>query len=233
MLKKFTKNQARAVFEILIRENQAMLMTYLRAVLRNRSSIDDLFQETMLIAWQKLEEYDRSRPFGPWLRGIAGNIVKAYYRKTKSDFMLCHDEVLEQISQQLQHISERPGDSLDEKIAALEHCIDALSDHYRQAIKLRYFEQTPASQIAEISKTTVETIKKRLQRARSQLFDCLRCKKCCCGDNVMTTEQNKPENDDIVDELTGEWFDSEPEDSHRLNPSMIRANLLTKNRFAE
>ena len=60
MLKKDEKTEAKAIFEILVRENQAMLMTYLRAVARNQSVIDDLFQETMLVAWQKLNEYDQS-----------------------------------------------------------------------------------------------------------------------------------------------------------------------------
>ncbi len=177
MLGRARSAEAKAVFEILIRENQAMLMTYLRAVVRNQSSIDDLFQETMLIAWQKLDEYDRERPFGPWLRGIAAKLVLAHFRKAKSDVIMFEGETLEYLSQQLQYISERPGDTWDEKIAALRDCIEALSDDNRRAINLRYFEQTPASQIAAITKTTVEAIKKRLQRARTQLLDCLRRKK--------------------------------------------------------
>ncbi len=171
------KEQVKAVFEILVRENQAMLMTYFRAVVRNQPVIDDLFQETMVIAWQKLDEYDRDRPFGPWLRGIAAKLVMAHFRKTKSDIMMFEDETLEYLSQQIQHISESPGDTWDEKIAALKHCIETLSEDYHQAIHLRYFKQTPASQIAAISETSVETIKKRLQRARSQLLDCLKHKK--------------------------------------------------------
>lgn len=173
---KAKENEAKAVFEILVRENQAMLMTYLRAVVRDQSAIDDLFQETMLIAWQKLDEYDRSRPFGPWLRGIAGKLVMAHFRKAKSDFIALEGETLEYLSRQLQHINERPGDTWDEKIAALTNCIEALSELHRQAIKLRYFEQTPASQIAVTANTSVETIKKRLQRARAELLDCLRRK---------------------------------------------------------
>jgi len=65
MSKRNSKNEALAVFEILVRENQAMLMTYLRAVLHDKTVADDLFQETMLVVWQKLADYDRSRPFGP------------------------------------------------------------------------------------------------------------------------------------------------------------------------
>jgi RNA polymerase sigma-70 factor len=170
-------NEARTVFEILVRENQAMLMTYMRAVVRNQSVIDDLFQETMLIAWQKLDEYDRARPFGPWLRGIAAKLIMAHFRKAKSDIITFEGETLEYLSRQLQYICEKPGDTWDEKIAALTHCIEALSEHHRQAIKLRYFEQTPASQIAAAANTSVETIKKRLQRARAELLDCLRRKK--------------------------------------------------------
>jgi RNA polymerase sigma factor (sigma-70 family) len=177
MLVKAKKTEARAIFEILVRENQTMLMTYLRAVVRNQSVIDDLFQETMLIAWQKLNEYDRARPFGPWLRGIAAKLVMAHFRKAKSDIMSLENETLEYLNQQMQYISEQPGDTWDEKIAVLKHCIEALSEHYQQAIHLRYFEQNSTSRIAVISKTTIETIKKRLQRARAQLLDCLRRKK--------------------------------------------------------
>ncbi len=84
---------------------------------------------------------------------------------------------MEYLSQQLQYISERPGDTWDEKIAVLKHCIETLSEDYRQAINLRYFEQNSASQISAITKATIETIKKRLQRARAQLLDCLQRKK--------------------------------------------------------
>ena len=177
MVEKNTKNKAKAAFEILAKENQSMLMTYLRAVVRDRHVVDDLFQETMLIAWQKLDQYDHARSFGPWLRGIAAKLVMAHFRKAKSDVMMVGGDTLEYLSQQIEHINERPGDTWEDKIAALSHCIEALSEHYRQAIQLRYFEQISVSQIAVKTKITAETIQKRLQRARSELLDCLRRKK--------------------------------------------------------
>jgi RNA polymerase sigma-70 factor len=176
MLKKGKNTEAKAVFEILVRENQAMLMTYLRAVVRDQSVVDDLFQETMLVVWQKLDDYDHSRPFGSWLRGIAAKLVMAHFRKAKSDIMILESETLEYLSCQLQHISERPGDTWDEKIAALKQCIELLPEDYRRAINLRYFEQHSAQQVAAATQAAVETIKKRLQRARAQLFNCLQRK---------------------------------------------------------
>jgi RNA polymerase sigma factor (sigma-70 family) len=101
----------------------------------------------------------------------------SHFRKAKSDIMIFEGKTLEYLSQQLQYISERPGDTWDEKIAVLKHCIETLSEDYRQAINLRYFEQNSASQISAITKATIETIKKRLQRARAQLLDCLQRKK--------------------------------------------------------
>jgi len=169
--------EARTVFEILVRENQAMLMTYLRAVVRDTSAVDDLFQETMLIAWRRLDEFDRSLPFGPWLRGIAAKLMLAHFRKAKSAFLSFDEQTLDYLSRQTQSISERPGDTWEDKIAPLNHCIEQLPESYRQVVQLRYFEHNSASQIAARLGDTGETIKKRLQRARVQLLDCLRRKK--------------------------------------------------------
>ena len=171
------KNEARAVFEILVRENEAMLMTYLRASVRNQVVVEDLFQETMLVAWRKLNEYDRSCPFGPWVRGIAAKLIMAHFRKAKSDIMITGCDTLEYLSQQIEHIHERSGDTWEQKIDALKHCIGALPDHYQRVIQLRYFKHQPASKISEITKVSLEAVRKRLQRARAQLLDCLKRKK--------------------------------------------------------
>ena len=170
-------NEAQAIFEILVRENEAMLMTYLRSAVRNQTAVEDLFQETMLVAWRRLNEYDRSRPFGPWVRGIAARLIMAHFRKAKSDIMITGCEMLEYLSRQIEHIHERPGDTWQQKIDALQHCIEALPDNYRKVVELRYFKHQPASRISEITTVSLEAVRKRLQRARAQLLDCLRRKK--------------------------------------------------------
>ena len=74
-----------ALFEILVRENADSLTAFLRASVYNEAAADDLFQETMLIAWRKIGEYDRSRPFGAWLRGIAKRLALAHFRKASRE----------------------------------------------------------------------------------------------------------------------------------------------------
>ena len=76
--------KAKLAFEIIARENSRMLTAYLRTLVDDESVVDDLFQESMLVAWRRLDECDLSRPFGPWVRGIAGRLVLAHYRKRKA-----------------------------------------------------------------------------------------------------------------------------------------------------
>ena len=142
--------KAEAVFEILVRENADMLTTYLRGAVWRPAAVDDLFQETMLVAWRRLPEYDQTRPFGPWLRGIAARLVMAHARKAKRDLLVCDENVLEYLDRQVQHISQRSGDTWDEKLAALHECIAALPEDHRQAIRLRYLEGQTADRAARL-----------------------------------------------------------------------------------
>lgn len=168
--------KAEAVFEILIRENADMLVTYLRAVIWNAATVDDLFQETMLVAWRRLAEFDPTRPFGPWLRGIAARLVLAHARKAKRDMMVCDERVMEYLDIQMQRIGQRGGDSWEDNLAALRECVAALPELHKEAITLRYLEGHDAERIASVLAVTREAIKKRLQRAREQLAACLRGK---------------------------------------------------------
>jgi RNA polymerase sigma-70 factor (ECF subfamily) len=67
---------AKQIFEILVRENSRMLLAFIRSIQSDQAAADDIWQETMLVAWRRIGDYDNSRPFGPWLRGIAQKIWK-------------------------------------------------------------------------------------------------------------------------------------------------------------
>lgn len=153
-----------------------MLMVYLRSLLRDAALVDDLFQETMLTAWRKLDQFDRTRPFGPWLRGIAAKLVLAERRKSATRTLLCDEQILEVMDQRLEQIARQPGGTFDDKLDALRDCLDVLPEPYREAVRLRYDEESPLPNIAMRLGITGESLKKRLQRARAQLLDCLQRK---------------------------------------------------------
>ncbi len=169
------------LFEILVREHADMLTAYLRCAVRDPVLVDDLFQEAMLVAWRNLDRFDRSRPFGPWLRGIAAKLVLAHYRKSARSMLLCDERILEHLDRRHEELSRMAGDTLDEKLDSLRECVSELPEHYRQAVQLRYDEELQGARLAEELSISVEAVKKRLQRGRARLLDCLRRKLATTG----------------------------------------------------
>ena len=161
------------LFEILVRENADMLIAYIRSSTRDDAVADDIFQETMLTAWRRLGDYDKDRPFGPWLRGIAARILLAHHRKAARDFAVCDEETLDGFSQRFETLDRLPGDAFDDKLEALRDCLQKLPEQYREPIRLRYGEDIGVGGIVERMGLAAETVKKRLQRAKARLLDCI------------------------------------------------------------
>jgi len=164
------------VFEILIRENADMLVAFLMSMVRDRSTADDLFQETCLTAWRNLDRYDRELPLGPWLRGIAGKLVLAHRRKSARSaaaVAYCDDEVLAVLEGQFRKTSSHTGDTWDEKLDVLRKCLQRLADDQRKLLDLYYRDDLDCPAIAQQTGDALETVKKRLQRTRAKLAECI------------------------------------------------------------
>lgn len=165
---------ARKLFETLIREHADMLTVYLRAALGNSPDVDDVFQETMVVAWKRLDDFDPARPFGPWLRGIARNLVLAHHRGRVRN--LCTPTVLEQIESRLDQLASRDGDTWNEKLELLHGCVKSLPDQYRTVVAHRYFQEQPIQKVSASLGLSTAAVKKRLQRARSLVLRCIESK---------------------------------------------------------
>ncbi|MBX7167519.1 MAG: sigma-70 family RNA polymerase sigma factor [Pirellulales bacterium] len=169
------------LFQILVREHADMLTVFLRCAVRDPSVVDDLFQETMLTAWRNLHRFDKTRPFGPWLRGIAAKLILAHRRKSARSMLLCDADILEHLEARHAALAQSPGDTLDEKLDGLRDCLEQLPETYRLAVELRYREGLHGARLAERLDISGEATKKRLQRGRIRLLDCLRRKLTLAG----------------------------------------------------
>lgn len=162
------------VFEILVREHADMLTAYLRSSIDSTADIDDLFQETMIVAWRRLDDYDRSRPFGLWLRGIARKLVLAHYRTKSAAPRWCTPEVLDAIDSRFENFTTGSEDTFRDRVEVLLDCIQRLSDRLRQVIELAYGRGLSYREVALAVNEREEAVRKRAQRARSQLYECVR-----------------------------------------------------------
>lgn len=165
---------AKVLFEALVREHADMLWGFLRSIVRDAAAAEDLFQETLFTAWKTLDRYDASLPFGPWLRGIAGKLILARRRKLATHLLLTVDEAsLEAIGTLYAQVATRPGDVWLDKLDLLRKCLAELPEMQREVIELYYWQDLDCQSMAEKLTRPLEAIKKRLQRARAALAECV------------------------------------------------------------
>lgn len=165
----------RTAFEILIREHGEMLMAYLRSIVDDDDIVDEAFQQTVIDTWRSLDTFDRTRPFAPWLRGIARHRVLLLLR-TRGRLrkrLLAFEQI---VSTRFAVFDRMAGDTFSERLGALRECLSALPEAQREAIDLVYTREHDTRSAAEALGLDWETLRKRVQRARSALAECLRHK---------------------------------------------------------
>jgi len=163
----------RMAFEILIREHSDMLLAYLRALCDNEDLVEEAFQRTVIDTWQALETFDRTRPFAPWVRGIARNRLLVLLRAGRR-----HRRHLEQfeevVAARFAQLDRLPGDTFPDRTSALHDCLARLPEAQRDAIDLVYWRDQDTHAAARSLGVDWETLRKRIQRARQALAECLR-----------------------------------------------------------
>jgi len=150
-------------------ENQNRLYGYVFSLVGDHSRAADVVQETNLVLWRKIEEFQSGKPFLPWAFSIARFQVLANLRDRKRDRMLLDAELAETLSAEVQQQTQQM-DSFQE---ALRPCLKLLSATNRELIEGRYFRATPVAEIAAAADRTVSSVKVALLRIRRQLADCV------------------------------------------------------------
>lgn len=157
-----------------MRDHADHLLVYLRAIVRDKSMVDDVFQETMMVAWRRLGDFDKSRSFGAWVRGIGSRVAMDHAGRRR---MPASDPaILQEIEA---HSVAFDGDhsiSFQSRLQALDDCLEKLPSDYSQAVHMVYTAQLPLRTIANNLALSEEAIKKRIQRARALLGDCMKRK---------------------------------------------------------
>lgn len=146
-------------------KHQDDIRAFLGSIVRDRHACDDLFQEVALTLWRKFGEYDRSRSFGAWARGIAYLKVLQSFEQSKRLPVPLSPEAIEAIAEAY-HQTEAESPAVR---AALDACLSALPEKSRHLITLRYEQSLKLSEIAALMESTVDAVHKALSRIRAAL----------------------------------------------------------------
>jgi RNA polymerase sigma-70 factor, ECF subfamily len=167
------------VFAILVREHELAVVAFVRSCVRDPAAVDDIVQESFIAAWRHLDTYIDVRPFANWLRGIASNKVLEYFRshaKAQHHQKTLPPDILTKIAEQHDRLFAPTGSTFFDRLTPLQECLETLDARLRSTIEHHYQHRLTCRVIADRLGESVEAVKKRLQRARAALKDCITAK---------------------------------------------------------
>jgi RNA polymerase sigma-70 factor (ECF subfamily) len=156
---------------IFVQKYQAKAVHAAFLITRDRDLSEDVIQDAYLQAYRKIDQFDNSRPFGPWfLRIVINAAIKAAQRQKRS-LPLEEPEGVNSISEWLIDPSKSP-EKLTESAEIRElvwQAMEQLTPNQRAAIVLRYFLEKNESEMIQDLDQPATTIKWWLYAARQRL----------------------------------------------------------------
>ena len=161
-------------FSALISRYQATVLSYCGYHMRtNRSSAEDIAQETFFRAFEKLESFRGDSTFRSWLLKIAINLIRDYSRKTNRWTHLEYTENSEKGSDR--HIQAdcntvkeaKHADSTLEQREIIINVLGQLSEEYRSLLLLKEYQGFTLEELSNTFDCSIDSIKGKLSRARS------------------------------------------------------------------
>lgn len=145
----------------------------------NAADAEDLVQEAFLRAYRFFDRYDRSMPFMNWFSRILTNLYIDEYRRrgrlrtVSIDEVYSNDEGEEGTTMDLPDTAPNPLERAlsKEYLDAIHEGLQHLSPEFRIAVILADLEGYSYEEIAEITKTSIGTVRSRIHRGRKQLRD--------------------------------------------------------------
>jgi RNA polymerase sigma-70 factor (ECF subfamily) len=133
-------------------------------------SAEDLLQEVFIKAYVNLNEYDRSRPFAPWLYRIAHNEAVSFLRSRCAQPQAIDGEdaglILERMSKGGDVNEQADLIRMKVKMQAAMAKIDA---QYRDVLVLRFLEEKSYDDVADVLRIPPGTVATRIRRGLKRL----------------------------------------------------------------
>lgn len=174
------KGDQKAYAELLHRYRESVYFTMLR-MCNNKDDADDLTIEAFGRAFKRLDQYTPTYAFSTWLFKIASNNAIDFLRNKKKNNALSLDTKMEndegqEFSKNIKSPTLDPEEHIIKKqrVEMLRDVVERLKPHYKDLVKMRYFDEMSYEEIAVKMELPVGTVKAQLFRARDLLLNILK-----------------------------------------------------------
>ncbi|RCS54076.1 hypothetical protein DTL42_02690 [Bremerella cremea] len=158
--------------------HQEQLKGYVYSLVANWSDAEEVFQRTSLLLWRKWEQFDEQREFLPWAFGFARIEAKRFHSERGRQLKMLSDSAMEA----LDAVIVENGNALDERLAALEHCVKKLPAQQRSILWASYNQANSIENVGEMFGLSANAVYKRLRKIREMLHRCIDVRVAAYGD---------------------------------------------------
>ncbi len=148
-------------FSQLIEETWRSLGFFLRYLGLPEAEVDDIAQDAYIKAFKAIETYDSGRSFKSWLFSIAKNTFIDWTRRQK-----CLRQFMEA------NYCKDYCDSFEEDSnnrTQVKEMLERLTPEEQVLVELRFFQDLPFAEIAELTSLSVGAVKMRMMRTLDKL----------------------------------------------------------------
>lgn len=147
--------------DAMITEQIPQLRRYARALTGDRTSADDLVQDTLERAWGKLHMWRSGSNMRAWMFSIMHNTFINQIRKNKVATVSIDEDALDVPTRATQ------DDALE--MRDLVSALTKLPDEYREVVLLIGLEQMSYEEVSQVLEIPLGTVMSRLSRGRERL----------------------------------------------------------------
>jgi RNA polymerase sigma-70 factor (ECF subfamily) len=167
-----SREQPISQFETLVREHQAGLRAYVRALGAQDAWVDDLAQEAFLVAYRRLGDFEADADFGRWLRGIARHLVLNERRKHARRSRLLQESLVDALWSQepVEAEGELPAEQI---LRTMATCVGDLPVRSRELLARRYAGSVDSETLGRFFRMSAAAVRQTLARTRQAVRRCV------------------------------------------------------------
>ena len=157
-------------FDELLARNQQKLFNYIMFMVHDQEQANDIFQDTFVKIITKLQEgqYKDSGKFSFWLTRIAHNIIMDQFRSQRNDRIVEPNQendlsnlegaAVVEMNREMQMVNSQIMNDV-------RHIMDSLPAPQREVVYMRFYQDLPFKEIAEITGVSINTALGRMRYA--------------------------------------------------------------------
>lgn len=148
---------------------QRSLYLFILAQTGNVQSAEEILQETNLVIWAKLDQFEPNTNFAGWTRQIATYEILKHRQRFRRDRLTFSDEFLSAVAGEMTTQSLE----LEQRREALQHCLGKLDAGDRDLIQQRYQPGVNGKDLARKRDRPINSVYQSLGRIRKALLECI------------------------------------------------------------